>query len=183
MSITARPQDASAGSSLVAGAALAVLEQCETFVRCMTDGVYTADSAVIRGGTAGKHVRHTLDHFSAVLTGTLGATIDYDHRERDVPMESNRGAALAAITVIRAEITRLGEDELARSVRVRVMIGEGGEEADVASTLARELAFAAHHAVHHHAMLKAIAQEFGTILPAAFGKAPSTIHHERTLRH
>ena len=183
MSVTSLPGGHSAESALITGAALAALEQCEILVRCMADGVYSADSAVIRGGTAGKHVRHTLDHFSAALAGALGATIDYDHRQRDVPMETDRRAALAAIGAIRGELSRLGEDELARGVRVRVMIGGEGAEAELSSTLARELAFAAHHAVHHHAMLKAIAQEFGATLPAEFGKAPSTIQHERTLRH
>jgi hypothetical protein len=149
----------------------------------MADAAYTADSAVIRGGTAGKHVRHTLDHFSAALSGAIGATIDYDHRQRDVPMETDRRLALAAIGAIRSDLARLGETDLARPVRVRVMIGDDGAEAELISTLGRELAFAAHHAVHHHAMLKAIALEFGATLPPEFGKAPSTINHERTLRH
>jgi hypothetical protein len=46
------------------------------------------------------------------------------------------------------------------------------------STLARELAFASHHAIHHHAMMKAIAQEHGQAAESGFGVAPSTLNHE-----
>ncbi len=70
---------------------------------------------------------------------------------------------------------------LALPVRVRVMVGADGSTAELRSTLARELAFAAHHAVHHHAMVRAIAAEFGREMPEDLGKAPSTLHHERRL--
>jgi len=63
-------------------------------------------------------------------------------------------------------------------VRVRVMLCADGQHAELGSTLGRELAFAAHHAVHHHAMVAAIAAEFGLSAPDGFGRAPSTIHHE-----
>ena len=44
--------------------------------------------------------------------------------------------------------------------------------------LGRELAFAAHHGVHHNAMINAICAELGVATPHGFGKAPSTINHE-----
>lgn len=58
------------------------------------------------------------------------------------------------------------------------MVAESGLEVDLASTLGRELAFATHHAVHHAAMMKAIASEFGVTAETAFGKAPSTLLYE-----
>ena len=62
---------------------------------------------------------------------------------------------------------------------VRVMVSAEGAEASLGSTLARELAFAVHHAVHHNAMIASIAGELGIACPAGFGKAPSTANHER----
>ena len=38
-----------------------------------------------------------------------------------------------------------------------------------------------HHAIHHHAVMGAIAMEQGLDIPAGFGKAPSTINHESNL--
>lgn len=63
-------------------------------------------------------------------------------------------------------------------VRVRVMVSGDGAETELVSSLARELAFATHHAVHHQAMMRAIAGEFGVEASSDFGKAPSTINHE-----
>ncbi len=163
----------------VALAADALLAQCADFVRSMNDDAYSADSRVLPGGTAGKHVRHTLDHFAAIVTAhDDGAPIDYDHRERDLPMESLRHEALRIIEHVRARLAAQSAASLKASVRVRVMLAADGTEAELDSTLARELAFATHHAIHHLAMMKAIAAEFGIRCPESFGKAPSTLHHE-----
>lgn len=163
----------------VAAAASVLLEQCAAFVRAVPQTAYIAESNAIRGGTIGKHVRHTLDHFRAALDGASGMVIDYDHRERDVPMESAPHEALSAIAELCERLSSLDESALGGSVRIRVMLSRDGAQAELGSTLARELAFATHHAVHHHAMLGAIAAELGVPIAGDFGKAPSTIRHDK----
>jgi hypothetical protein len=163
----------------VAAAAIALLDQCAGFVRLTTGTAYTGESRVLKGGTIGKHIRHSLDHFRAALDGAShGVPVEYDRRERNVPMESDPVAALSAIAALRGRLSSLGNDSLTTPLRVRVMLSGDGAEAELGSTLGRELAFAAHHAVHHHAMLGAIAAEFGIQTGAEFGKAPSTLTHE-----
>jgi hypothetical protein len=159
------------------------LAQCAALVGALDDATYAAPSRVLAGGTVGKHVRHCLDHFrAAVDDGLAGRHIDYDHRERDVPMETVREAALEAIRALGLRLGELTDADLACKVSIRVMLAADGAEAVLASTLARELAFASHHAVHHHAMIKAIAAEFGFQPGDEFGKAPSTLLHERSTR-
>lgn len=171
---------AASPSPPVAAAAIALLDQCDSFVRLVAGPAYTGQSRVLKGGTIGKHLRHSLDHFRAALDGAdSGQTVDYDRRERNVPMESDPGAALAALSSLRARLAALQTSSLATPLRVRVMLTGDGEHADIQSTLGRELAFATHHAVHHNAMLGAIAAEFGIQADADFGKAPSTIRFER----
>lgn len=168
-----RPTDA------VVSAALALLDQCDAFVRSLPDTAYAADSKTLKGGTIGKHVRHVLDHYAAILVGLDSTTaIDYDHRERDVPMETRRQSALDNVERTRLRLTSLTTEQLEGVTRIRVMLAGDGSEAELASTIARELAFATHHAVHHHAMMKAIAEEHGVPLSPDFGKAPSTLNHE-----
>jgi hypothetical protein len=163
-------------------AAHALLAQCADFVQRMTDDAYTADSNVLPGGTAGKHVRHTIDHFAAIVSAhDEGMPIDYDHRLRNVPMESLRAEALRVIEHVQARIAAQSPASMKATVRVRVMLAADGTETELYSTLARELAFATHHAIHHLAMMKAIAAEFGIHCPESFGKAPSTLHHESRL--
>ncbi|MDX9910224.1 MAG: hypothetical protein RBS39_00185 [Phycisphaerales bacterium] len=161
----------------VALQARAVLEQCAAFIASVDDRAYAGTSGVLKDGTIGKHVRHSVDHFAAIFAGLDGdAPIDYDHRQREVPMETDRAAALGAITTLAGRLGRVDSEKLATPVRVRVMLSGAGDEAELTSTLARELFFAAHHAIHHHAMIKAIAGEFGCACGAEFGVAPSTIN-------
>jgi hypothetical protein len=54
------------------------------------------------------------------------------------------------------------------------------------STIGRELGFAAHHAIHHMALIKIIATQSAGLsadhdLPADFGRAPSTVQHDRSI--
>lgn len=171
-------QPVNAGS-LVARAADSILGQCAGFVEGLPDHAYAVDSKAMKGGTCGKHVRHILDHFSAILLGAdTGEPIMYDRRERHVPMESSRSAALATIAELRARLLAAKRPKWADAVRVRVMVAGDGTEVELFSTMERELAFATHHAIHHHAMLKTIAAEFGVDTGIDFGKAPSTINFE-----
>ncbi len=164
---------------LVARAADALLAQCQGFVRGLPQRAYEAESRVIKGGSIGKHVRHVLDHYGAIfLALDTGEPITYDRRERHVPMETSPAAALEAIAELRRRVGSSTPETLGAGVRVRVMLSADGTEAELGSTVGRELAFATHHAIHHNAMMKAIAQEFGQGCDPGFGKAPSTLNFE-----
>ena len=180
--MTPSPHDAPQATHPATRCALAMLDQCAAMLTDLPDACYTAPSNRMLGSTIGQHVRHALDHFSATLAGADGAVIDNDHRERDTPLERSRTAALDTIAAITAALAGLDHADADRAVSVRVMLSADGAEAELRSTLARELAFAAHHAVHHHAMVASIALERGAALPPGFGKAPSTLHHERADR-
>ena len=163
---------------MACAAAAGILEQCATFVRTVDGTSYRTPSASVSGSSIGQHVRHALDHFAAALSALDDETIDYDHRERDTCVERDPGEALAVIARLRARIDGIDETEAGMSARVRVMLSSSGDEAELRSTLARELAFAAHHAIHHHALIGVIARELGLGLPEGFGKAPATLNHE-----
>lgn len=164
-------------SSTIA-AAVSILKQCAAFLEELDDGIYTRPSRVISGSTVGQHVRHCLDHFHAAAAGLDGELIDYDHRERDTPIEKSRAEGRDAALALADRIGLAQAESAELPARVRIMISGSGDEALVASTVARELWFAAHHAIHHHAMMAAIAGEFGHRSPPGFGKAPSTIEHQ-----
>jgi uncharacterized damage-inducible protein DinB len=164
----------------VVSATEVLLRQCASFVAQFQNAseCYTRESRTMKGGTVGKHVRHTLDHFRAAIDGhSRGVPIEYDRRERDVPMEKEPRAAITAIDDLVRAVQGFDAADLASPVRVSVMLTGDGVLAQLGSTLGRELAFAAHHAVHHHAMMEAIAREFGVASPCDFGLAPSTVNH------
>lgn len=156
-----------------------ILSQCAALIDCVPADAFARDSQRVRGGTIGKHVRHTLDHYRALLDGFgAAATVDYDHRERNVPTETDQDAARQAVALIRSRIGNLDENALRSEVRIRVMLSGDGAETELDTTLGRELAFASHHAIHHNALIKAIALEFGFDTPPEFGMAPSTLNFQ-----
>ena len=167
------------GGGNVLGAASGLLDQCELILDVVTDTDYAAPSQVMQGGSIGTHLRHTLDHYDAIVRRAAGEPIEYDRRTRGLPIETDRVLAKEHIASLRVGISGL-EGTGADEVRIHVMISGEGREAVLRSTVAREVAFATHHGVHHVAMMKAIAAEMGVELDADIGKAPSTINYERT---
>lgn len=159
---------------------MTLIDQCEHFVKDVPAAVYATESMVMPGGTVGKHLRHLVDHYEAIARVATAAdeVVDYDHRERDVPMENSRDEALRGLSNLRTRVQSMRALPPARLIQVRVMVTGSGHEATLTSSLARELAFATHHGVHHQAMMRAIAGEFGVEAAPDFGKAPSTINHE-----
>jgi hypothetical protein len=171
-------QSASHTTCKVGATADAILCQCAGFIAAVPADHYARPAATISGGTIGKHARHVLDHFRAALTTPASDPIDYDCRNRGTLVEDEAGAALDEIASLRAIVQSLDTQAMNTEVIARVMLTGCGETADLGSTLGRELFFATHHAIHHHAMMKAIGREFGIEAPEGFGTAPSTINFE-----
>jgi len=166
---------------LVAQAADAILSQVVDYIELVSDEQYTKPSVIFEGGTSGKHIRHTLDHFRSSISTPACELVDYDHRERGVDVETSRAAALTEIAQLRSALGGLSEDELKVDMKAQVMCSGQGQCAELGTTRAREIFFALHHAIHHNAILKAIAGEFKITLGEDFGMAPSTINFESGL--
>ena len=165
----------------VSYAADSILNQLEDYVGLVNDDQYTAESTIFPGGTVGKHIRHTLDHFRSSIQTPASQLIDYDHRKRGVSIETNRDAALTEIAQLRSALGELTQDQLTVEMTAQVMCSGDGQCAELGTTRAREIFFALHHAIHHNAILKAIAGEFKITLGDDFGMAPSTINFESGL--
>jgi hypothetical protein len=160
-------------------AADAILSQCAEYIDRVEDDQFVQESKVVPGGTIGKHIRHTLDHFRCAITTDCAEPIDYDHRKRGGSVEADRDAAKTEIATLRSLMGALSAEDLDQTVTTRVMLCGDGQTADLHSTRAREIFFAMHHAIHHNAILKAIALELGLSCPEGFGTAPSTINFEQ----
>ncbi|MEM1166859.1 MAG: DinB family protein [Planctomycetota bacterium] len=152
---------------------IALADQLASFIRSLPVGAYTAPTAT-NVGAIGGHVRHTIDHFLAWEQGFDGGVIDYDARERGTVIETDPDAAATALEQFAARLRTVAVSDLASPVQVRTALSASGELVGVPSTLARELAFVFSHAVHHNAILCAIANVESIPLPEGFGVAPST---------
>jgi hypothetical protein len=136
--------------------------------------VYTTPARGHVSGSLGAHVRHCLDHVSALLSVQPSTTLSYDGRRRGTPIESDPGAALQHILRLKAALERASSRSLDEPVRVASQIDASGASIVGWSTFGRELAFVLSHTVHHQATMAAVLALHGADAPDGFGYAPST---------
>jgi hypothetical protein len=134
-------------------------------------------------GPVGAHVRHVIEHYEALLQGLRTGAVDYDSRPRDTQLETSPHLARRRLLALHQQLVHLTPGLLNQAVQV---LGQGGTVGDfsfsVASSLGRELAFLASHAVHHFALLAPHLHRHGVAVPAYFGRAPGTVAHEIATR-
>jgi uncharacterized damage-inducible protein DinB len=146
---------------------------CDVIDR-VPDHVFARRPAGKPSGSLGAHVRHCLDHISALLEGAPDGHMSYDHRARGTETETSRSAALARIRALTAAVLDLDPRLLSRCIRLNVKLDARGTSTEVQSTVGRELAFVISHTIHHNATIALLLADMGTELPDRFGVAPST---------
>ncbi len=166
-------------------------------------------SCPIAGATIGAHYRHSMDHMElATLVASASGmqyladvdmektstpqdivTLNYDLRVRGGTLERDVNEAtkrIDSLWQILEEMKAIENENIPdNEVNASFMLSSSsGTEFKLKSTIGRELGFAAHHAIHHLAMVKIIAtQTLGMgedEFHPDFGKAPSTIQFEST---
>lgn len=127
--------------------------------------------------TLGKHVRHIIDHYDALLDGLKKGdqVIDYEQRRRDEALERWPQQAARHLATIEASLASLTGRPSPERLTLRYHLGE--DILSVLSSLARELAFLTSHTIHHMAIIALLAQQAGIHLPESFGVHPSTLRH------
>ncbi len=125
--------------------------------------------------TVGPHLRHVLDHYSAFFVGLPAYRVDYDAREREPRLESDRSFAIARLREILSELILLEEELLELPIQIRLESGGAESEQWSHSTVRRELQFLLSHTVHHFALIAMLLERFEIVVPEDFGIAPSTL--------
>lgn len=152
-----------------------ILAQAESYLRTVTADQYTQVVTPLFSSSAGQHIRHILDHYVAIITGLSTGLVDYDKRNRGGKVESNIQEAFALISEIDAFLLALTDKQLNSTIQLSTEVNIEYKQVElVNTTLARELAFAGGHAIHHFAMIEQIAKAQKLTTPSQFGIAPST---------
>jgi len=174
----AMPTDHFDNARRIVNAAIAILAQGEDLLRALSAENYTRRVPLAFNACIGGHYRHCLDHFTSLLRSLDADEVDYDHRERDVRIESQPDFALALTQQMRAQLDRLPLGALETPVRARCEVSYAhGDSPVTGSTFGRELVYAIAHAIHHYALISVMARLMDAKLPEHFGVAPSTVAH------
>jgi hypothetical protein len=151
-----------------------LLDELETLLIGLDRDTYRGRFAPGVSGSIGEHVRHCLDHLSALLTADPAATLSYDRRHRGTAVETEPSSAIRQIVECRRVLDTWGGRSLDEPIRVSSLVAASGESVTGWSTLARELAFVMSHTIHHQALIAVLLAIRGHGVPDRFGYAPST---------
>ena len=140
------------------------------------------------GASIGQHVRHSMDHMelaARMATSKEDFELHYDLRTRGGDDEKDMEVAeqrVQSVCSLLREMETLLDEDVQRPVEACFMLSADPTEYHLTSTIEREMGFAAHHAIHHMAMVKIIATHSVGLkshdLSPDFGRAPSTIVHD-----
>jgi hypothetical protein len=175
----ARPDEQVDEARFIVGAAIAILAQGEDLLRALSLETYTRRVPLAFNACIGGHYRHCLDHFTSLLRALDADMVDYDHRERDVRVESQPDFALALTREMRGQLEKMPSSALEAPVQARCEVSYVRGKSPVAgSTFGREMVYAITHAIHHYALIAVMARMMEAKLPEHFGVAPSTVAHQ-----
>jgi len=151
-----------------------LLHQMRTLVDGLDDVDYAMPAPGRSSGGVGGHVRHCLDHVTALVAAAHTGECAYDRRARGTGIETNRHAAMRAVAELIAVVSQLDPALLERDIAVETQLDHAGTMMTTRSSLGRELAFVMSHTVHHNAIVGQMLQARGVSMGPRFGLAPST---------
>jgi hypothetical protein len=134
----------------------------------------------------GPHIRHIIEHYTALLValGNTNGLVDYDARDRDMRIQSVPDATLAKLWELQATLRHFANTpglhaNIQHPLVTRLQAGNVGElTIEVATSLGRELMFLSSHTVHHFALIGHYSKAAGVDMGHDFGKAPATLAFE-----
>jgi uncharacterized damage-inducible protein DinB len=130
----------------------------------------------------GKHMRHILDHYLCFMRDLADGVIDYEQRNRDSQLETDKDYALTVIAKITTFLETLSASKDAPLQVLLCSDVEFPEGEATHSTVRRELQFLQGHTVHHYASIATMLRFYGVDTAREFGVAPSTLLHEDTVK-
>ena len=125
-------------------------------------------------GSIGAHVRHTLDHVTALVEPAVDGIVDYDTRRRATDVERRRRLAGAELRRLADRLRTLPRERDAQPVELSAVVDVSGRRVAVSSTIGREMIFVLSHTIHHQAIIALLLASTGHRTTERFGVAPST---------
>lgn len=166
--------------NLLAQSVTEILWQAVKLLADITDAHYNCGNEAARsnGGTLGGHFRHCLEFVNCFLAGAETGKIDYNRRQRDQLVETDRRHAAAEFLRALNRLEKLAATATAGSsllVKPEDIIEPNGADFWCASSLERELEFMQSHTIHHYALIAFKLRQMNFHVPPEFGVAPSTL--------
>lgn len=161
-------------------ACLNILDQLTHLVKAIKEQDFDKPVPSLSHSTIGQHLRHTLEFFLCLQQGYERGVVNYDKRNHDKLIESDKHIALSALNKVREFVSSQLNDKA-----LKLELGYDTTKDDIVivdTNFLREIVYNIEHAVHHLALIKIGVREIAAYitLPPDFGVAASTIRHKAT---
>jgi hypothetical protein len=142
----------------------------------LTDTEYIQPGKILFNASIGQHVRHIIDLFLCLEAGYETGIVNYEKRNRDYKIETDKDVAIQLLKDIYHRLERPDID--------LVMETEDYENTSgvvtISSNYYREIAYNLEHTIHHMALIRVGINEVSSlILPEEFGVAYSTMKYRK----
>jgi uncharacterized damage-inducible protein DinB len=153
------------------------LLQLRSLLEILDETQYTNEHEILSGATIGQHIRHILEFYLLLVSGSFTGIISYDKRERNPKIENSLSFAVDTINLLIPALSLLKEKD---PVELEADYTEDGSSGNIVqSSVGRELAYSIEHSIHHQALIKTglIAAGLFHTIGDNFGVAYSTIRY------
>jgi allophanate hydrolase subunit 1 len=145
--------------------------QMDSLLQQLTPEAYQQPLPVLHGSSIGQHLRHVIEFFEELEKGYESGIIDYDQRQRNLIIETDKAYADA---YLRRLLSTLNKKDKSLELVVSYL-PDAAQSINIPTTYYREWVYNIEHTIHHMALIKTgVHQLEGVALPSAFGIAVST---------
>jgi len=144
----------------------------------LTADQYTISIPVLFHASIGQHVRHIVELFLCLEKGYETGVVNYEKRERDIKIETDKDFANQLLTKIFKDLSREN-----KQLMLEASYDEYSNETVYINTnYRREIVYNLEHTVHHMALIRIGINAITSIsLPESFGVAGSTVKHRKII--
>lgn len=159
-----------------------VLEQLLSILNSLSDELYRSSYMDDGSSAIGRHVRHIIDLYRALMTMDEADVIDFDKRNRGSLIEQDKSAAGNEVMQVLGWILAL-DNQANKQVMLKTEVSVYQTRQIMLETnVFRELCYVASHTTHHLALLTLLARSRGIVIDKAIGVAPTTATYCRSLQ-
>jgi hypothetical protein len=154
-----------------------LFEQLTQLAEQLTPLQYCMPLPLFSGSSIGQHYRHVIELYQQLQKGYVQGLVNYENRQRDVFIETDKIKACNKLLQIAASINKPD-----KAIQVESIIDASfNQPVWFASSYARELLYNIEHCIHHMALIKIGVSTFENInLPTHFGVAAATLKYRTT---
>lgn len=150
-----------------------ILQQGVTLLESISNERYKQKHEVL-ASSIGEHFRHIIEHYEMFWNGVSVGHIDYDKRNRNLPLETDR---MFAITTLKHYVSQfLTESIEPKALTISQNYNPTENVPITPSHTNRELLFLLLHTVHHYAIISILVKLNGGSVPEGFGYSPATLY-------